>query len=93
MSSSAFIGVDPAGVQAWKSRLDAKHAQVIAALNDYKQTAQANNEVAHGSHFTNINSQCEEITGKHLTDHDNLHGQYTTASNKLTQGVMEVAGG
>lgn len=91
--ASSFIGVDPAGVQAWKSRLDAKHAAVIQALNDYRSTAQANNEVAHGSHFANINSQCEQIVGKHLTDHTELHGQYSTATDKLVQGVMEVAGG
>lgn len=91
--SSSFIGVDPAGVQAWKSRLDAKHAAVIQALNDYRATAQANNEVAHGSHFTNINSQCEDITSKHINDHHDLHGQYTTASDKLVQGIMQVAGG
>jgi hypothetical protein len=88
----AYIGVDPAGVQTWKAKLDAKHAAVIQALNDYKATAQANAEVAHGSHFTHINSQCEEITGKHLSDHNDLHGQYSTASNKLVQGVMDVAG-
>jgi hypothetical protein len=87
-----YIGVDPAGVQAWKSKLDAKHAQVIAALNDYRQTAQANNEVAHGSHFTKINGQCEEITSKHVADHHQLHQDYSTASSKLTQGVMDVAG-
>jgi hypothetical protein len=90
--SSGFIGVDPAGVQAWKSRLDAKHAAVIAALQDYRATAQANNEVAHGSHFVKINGQCEEITSKHVTDHHELHGQYTAASSKLTQGVLDVAG-
>jgi hypothetical protein len=93
MSSSAFIGVDPAGVQSWKSQLDAKHEAVINALNDYRQTAQANNQVAHGSHFTNINTQCEDITNKHLSDHNDLHGQYTVASNKLVQGVLDVAGG
>ena len=90
--SSGFIGVDPAGVQAWKSKLDAKHDAVINALNDYRQTAQANNEVAHGSHFTKINGQCEDITNKHLSDHNDLHGQYSVASGKLVQGVMEVAG-
>jgi hypothetical protein len=90
--SAGFIGVDPAGVQAWKAKLDAKHAAVIAALNDYKTTAQANNEVAHGSHFTHINGQCEEITSKHVSAHHDLHGQYTTASSKLVQGVMDVAG-
>lgn len=91
--SGSFIGVDPAGVQAWKSRLDAKHVAVIQALNEYRATAQANNEVAHGSHFTNINTQCEDITNKHLTDHQDLHGQYTSASDKLVQGVIQVAGG
>jgi hypothetical protein len=89
---AGFIGVDVAGVQAWKSKLDAKHAAVISALNDYKQTAQANNEVAHGSHFTHINGQCDEITSKHLSDHNDLHGQYSTASSKLVQGVLDVAG-
>lgn len=93
MSSSAFIGIDPAGVQSWKAKLDAQHEQVIAALNSYRTTAQANNEVAHGAHFSSINSQCEEITNKHLADHNNLHSQYTTASNKLVSGVLEVAGG
>lgn len=90
--SSGFIGVDPAGVQAWKTRLDAKHAQVISVLNEYRALAQQNNDVAHGSHFTNINTQCEDITNKHVTDHTDLHSQYTTASNKLVQGVMDVAG-
>jgi hypothetical protein len=90
--SSNFIGVDPAGVQAWKAKLDGKHAAVINALNDYRQTAQANNEVAHGSHFAKINGQCEDITNKHVSDHTDLHGQYTTASSKLVQGVMDVAG-
>jgi hypothetical protein len=88
----SFIGVDQAGVQAWKARLDAKHAQVISALQDYKSTAQANNEVAKGAHFAKINSQCEDITGKHVQDHHQLHADYTTASNKLVQGVVEVAG-
>jgi hypothetical protein len=89
----SYIGVDPAGVQAWKSKLDSKHAAVISALNDYKATAAENNQVAKGSHFAHINSQCDEITGKHVTAHHDLHGQYTTASNKLVQGVMDVAGG
>lgn len=88
----SFIGVDQAGVQAWKAKLDAKHAQVIAALNDYRQTAQANNEVAKGAHFAKINSQCEDITSKHVQDHHQLHADYSTASNKLVQGVVEVAG-
>ncbi|MBO0773889.1 MAG: hypothetical protein J2P35_20755 [Actinobacteria bacterium] len=91
--SSSFIGVDPAGVAAWKSKLDAKHAAVIQALNDYRTAAQENNQVAHGTHFQHINTQCEDITNKHVTAHHDLHGQYTTASNKLTQGVMDVAGG
>lgn len=88
----AYIGVDPAGVQIWKGKLDAKHAAVIQALNDYKATAQANSEVAHGSHFTHINSQCDDITSKHLSDHNDLHGQYSSASDKLVQGIMDVAG-
>lgn len=91
--ASSFIGVDPAGIQTWKSQLDAKHAAVIQALNDYRNTAQANNDVAHGSHFANINSQCEQIVSKHVTDHTDLHGQYSTATQKLVQGVMDVAGG
>lgn len=89
----AYLGVDPAGVQEWKGRLDAKHAAVISALAEYKAVAQANNEVAHGSHFQTINTQCDEIVAKHTTAHHDLHNQYTTASNKLVQGVMEVTGG
>jgi hypothetical protein len=91
--AGSFIGVDPAGVQAWKSKLDAKHAAVIQALHDYRQTAQENNHVAHGSHFQHINTQCEDITSKHVSAHHDLHGQYTNASNKLVQGVLDVAGG
>lgn len=90
--SAGFIGVDPAGVQAWKSQLDQKHAAVISALNEYRAVAQQNNDVAKGSHFANINTQCEDITNKHVSDHTDLHSQYTTASNKLVQGVMDVAG-
>jgi hypothetical protein len=87
-----FIGVDLAGVQSWKARLDAKHEAVVAALQDYRTTALANNEVAHGSHFTRINGECDQITSKHLTDHNQLHTEYSTASSKLTTGVEQVAG-
>jgi hypothetical protein len=88
----AYIGIDPAGVQAWKSQLDAKHAAIISALDDYKRTAAQNNEVAKGAHFTHINAQCDEIVGKHLTAHHELHTQYTNASDKLVQGIYDVAG-
>lgn len=89
----AYIGVDPAGVQAWKSKLDSKHAAVISALADYKACAAENNQVAHGNHFQHINSQCDEIVGKHTQAHHELHADYTNASNKLVHGVMEVTGG
>ncbi|MGD0556660.1 MAG: hypothetical protein ABSA93_17000 [Streptosporangiaceae bacterium] len=88
----SFIGVDVAGVQGWQSQLNAAHENVITALNHYKTTAQQNAEVAHGSHFDSLNSQCESITSTHLSDHDNLHTQYTQASNKLVTGVLDVAG-
>jgi hypothetical protein len=87
-----YIGIDPAGVQTWMSSLNAAHEEVIASLNKYRTTAQQNNEVAHGAHFTNLNSQCEDITNKHLADHNDLHAQYTKASNDLVQGIYDVAG-
>lgn len=90
--SGPFIGVDVPGVQQWKSRLDSAHEAVIAALNQYRTVAQQNNEVARGSHFQTINSQCEEITNKHLADHNDLHSQYTTASERLVQGIIDIAG-
>lgn len=91
--SGPYIGIDPAGVQSWQASLNSAHEEVITALNKYQTTAQQNNEVAHGTHFTNINSQCEEITQKHLADHNDLHTQYTKASNDLVQGILTVAGG
>ena len=87
-----FIGVDPAGVEAWKGQLDGAHEQVIAALNRYRTVAQQNNEVAHGSHFQNLNAQCEDITDKQLGDHNDLHSQYTAESSKLVEAIREVAG-
>lgn len=87
-----FIGIDPAGVQAWKGQLDSAHEQVIAALNNYRTIAQQNNEVAHGTHFQNLNSQCEDITNKHLADHNDLHAQYTKDATNLVQGIIDVAG-
>lgn len=89
----SYIGVDPAGVQAWLSQLDAKHAAVIQSLHDYRNHAQQNNDVAHGSHFLDLNDQCEQVVSQHVSKHIELHGQYTAASNKLVQGVMDVAGG
>jgi hypothetical protein len=88
----AYLGIDPAGVQAWQGTLNSAHEQVISALNNYRTIAQQNNEVAHGSHFQSINSQCEDITNKHLTDHNDLHEQYTKASTDLVRGIEEVAG-
>jgi dihydroneopterin aldolase len=89
---TGYIGIDPAGVQAWKGQLDSAHEAVISALTNYRTIAQQNNEVAHGSHFQNINAQCDDITNKHLADHNDLHTQYTKASNDLVQGVLDVAG-
>jgi hypothetical protein len=90
--SGPYIGIDPAGVQDWQGRLNGAHEQVIAALNNYRTVAQQNNEVAHGTHFQSLNSQCEDITNKHLADHSELHAQYTKDANALVQGIMEVAG-
>ncbi len=90
--ASSYIGVDPAGVQSWQGTLNTAHEQVITALNHYRTVAQQNNEVAHGSHFESLNGQCEDITNKHLTDHEDLHAQYTKASTDLVQGIYEVAG-
>ncbi len=88
-----FVGYDPSGVNSWQSSLNSVHEEVIAALNKYRTTAQQNAEVAHGTHFTNLNDQCEDITNKHLADHNELHAQYTKATRDLVQGVAEVAGG
>jgi dihydroneopterin aldolase len=88
----SYIGFDPAGVQAWQGQLNSAHEQVITALSNYRTVAQQNNDVAHGSHFQSINTQCDDITNKHLSDHTDLHTNYTKASNDLVQGVTEVAG-
>lgn len=89
---TGYIGIDPAGVQAWKGQLDSAHEGVIAALTAYRTIANQNNEVARGSHFQNLNAQCDDITNKHLADHNDLHAQYTKASNDLVQGIYDVAG-
>src|ERR1700751_1731230 len=88
----SYIGFDPAGVQAWQGQLNSAHEQVISALSNYRTVAQQNNDVAHGSHFQNINTQCDDITNKHLSDHTDLHTQYTKASTDLVQGVQDVPG-
>jgi dihydroneopterin aldolase len=87
-----FIGIDPAGVQAWKAQLDSAHDQIITALNNYRTIARRNSEVAHGRHFQNLNSQCEEITNKHLADHNDLHAQYTKDTNQLVEDIQRIAG-
>jgi hypothetical protein len=89
----SYLGIDPAGVASWQSSLNSAHEDVISALTKYKTTAQQNDQVAHGTHFTNLNSQCDDITSKHLADHNDLHAQYTKASNDLVQGIAQVAGG
>jgi hypothetical protein len=88
----AVVGYDPAGVQAWTGQLSSAHEQVISALTNYRTVAQQNNDVAFGTHFQSINSQCDDITNKHLSDHTDLHTQYTKASADLVQCVSEVAG-
>jgi F0F1-type ATP synthase membrane subunit b/b' len=88
---SPFIGVDIQGVQAWQTQLNDAHEQVIAALNRYRMIAQQNNNVAHGQRFERINVECEDITNKHEADHNNLHAQYTKASNDLVQGIVDIA--
>jgi hemerythrin len=89
----SFIGVDVGGVQTWKGQLDNAHEQIIAALNHYRAIAQQNDVVAHGSHFQNLNAQCEEITNRHLADHNQLHAQYTKDTTSLVQSIQEIAGG
>lgn len=88
-----FIGVDPDGVQSWLTSLNSAHEDVITSLNKYRTVAQQNNDVAKGAHFASLNSQCEDITNKHLTDHNQLHGDYTKASNDLVNAIRQVAGG
>jgi hypothetical protein len=88
-----YLGIDPQGVETWFARLNGVHEQVIAALNQYRTVAQQNNEVAHGLHFQNLNSQCEEITNKHLADHNELHAQYSKESNDLVNAIRNITGG
>jgi hypothetical protein len=89
----SYIGFDPAGVADWQGQLNSAHEQVITALNQYRNVAQQNNSVAHGSHFVSINTQCDDITNKHTSEHTDLHTQYNKASNDLVQGITDVAGG
>ncbi|MGA8462061.1 MAG: hypothetical protein WB800_42190 [Streptosporangiaceae bacterium] len=89
---SPFIGVDVAGVQTWKITLDNAHNQIIEALNRYRTIAQQNVEVAHGAHFRNLDSQCEQITNKHLNEHNQLHEQYTKDTTTLVQNIQAIAG-
>jgi hypothetical protein len=91
--AGSFIGVDVPGVQGWKGQLDGAHEEVIAALSKYQTIAEQNNQVAHGNHFVRINSECADITTKHKAEHDDLHAQYTKASNDLVEGVIQVTGG
>lgn len=88
----SYVGVDIDGIQSWRSRLDSAHQQVIEAINNYKKVAAQNSEVARGSNFTNINSQCEQVTSKQISEQNELHSEYTAASNKLVQGVIDIAG-
>jgi hypothetical protein len=88
----SYIGIDPSGVQAWQATLNAAHEAVIEALNRYRTIAEQNNEVAKGAHFERLNGECENITNKHLQEHTQLHEEYNQASNKLVQGIFDVAG-
>ena len=90
--STPYIGFDPAGIQTWQGQLNSAHEQVISALSNYRTVAQQNNDVAHGSHFQSINSQCDDITNKHVADHTDLHTQYTKASTDLVTGIEAIAG-
>jgi hypothetical protein len=89
----SYIGYDPQGVADQMGKLETAHQAVIDAHNTYKSTAAGFNEVTSGAHFTNLNGQCEDLTGKILGDHSNLHEQYRSDTNKLVQGVEQVAGG
>ena len=88
----SYIGIDPSGVQSQMSRLEAAHQAVMDAHDNYRTTAQGFNDVTSGSHFQNLNSQCEDLTNKIKSDHTNLHTQYRSDTNKLVQGVEQVAG-
>jgi hypothetical protein len=88
----SYIGYDPAGVQGQMSKLESAHQAVMDAHDNYRTTAQGFNEVTSGAHFSNLNGQCEDLTNKIKADHTNLHTQYRTYTNKLVQGVEQVAG-
>jgi hypothetical protein len=88
----SYIGYDPAGVQAQMSKLEQAHQAVMDAHETYRATAQGFNDVTSGAHFQNLNGQCEDLTNKIKSDHTNLHTQYQTDTNKLVQGVEQVAG-
>ena len=88
----SYIGIDPAGVQAQMSKLEQAHQAVLDAHETYRTTAQGFNDVTSGSHFQSLNGQCEDLTTKIKSDHTNLHTQYQTDTNKLVQGVEQVAG-
>lgn len=88
----SYIGIDPSGVQSQMSRLEAAHQAVMDAHDNYRTTAQGFNDVTSGAHFQNLNGQCEDLTNKIKADHTNLHTQYRTDTNKLVQGVEQVAG-
>jgi hypothetical protein len=88
----SYIGIDPAGVQAQMSKLEQAHQAVLDAHETYRTTAQGFNDVTSGSHFQSLNGQCEDLTTKIKSDHTNLHTQYQNDTNKLVQGVEQVAG-
>jgi hypothetical protein len=90
--AGGYIGVDLPGVESWQGQLEGAHEAVINALNHYRTIAEQNNDVAKGSHFVQLNEQCDNITNKHLSEHTELHTQYKKASSDLVQGVIHVAG-
>lgn len=92
MAKGGYIGVNKEGIQAWKGQLEGAHHRVTEAIHHYRKIAAQSSEHAHGSHFDHINDQCEQIANKHLNEHHELHSQYTKASDKLVQGIIDVAG-
>lgn len=92
MARGGYIGVNKEGIQAWKGQLENASRDVHQAIHKYKQIAHQSSDHAHGSHFDHINDQCEQIANKHLNEHHELHSQYTKASDKLVQGIIDVAG-
>lgn len=88
----SYIGVNKEGVENWKGRLNTAHHKVIEAITNYKKIAAQSSEHAKGSNFTRINSQCEQITGKQIREQNDLHSEYTKATDKLVQGVIDIAG-